>query len=128
MYGQAFTSHINEFQFGGLAYVRDKAKTLRPYVVGSLGFTHDGDGAGNPGRTAFGFGLGGGIRYALASHLALRTEARWMPTYGSSGIGTVCDSGFDGYGYGYGYGGCYDATVHNYLQRFNFDIGLTIRP
>lgn len=126
---EAFPSHISQYQFGGLYYARDRTKALRPYLVGSLGFTHDGNGGGNAGRTAFGFGVGGGVRYRLASHFALRTEARWMPTYGSSGLGTICDSGYGGDYLGYGIGDyCYNGTVHNYLQRFHFDIGITIRP
>lgn len=128
LWSEAFPSHINQYQFGGLYYARDKGKALRPFVVASVGFTHDADGGGNPGRTALGFGVGGGVKYRLASHFALRTEARWLPTYGSSGLGTVCDSGYGDY---FGYGGgdyCYNGTVHNYLQRFNFAVGITIRP
>ncbi len=127
VFSQAFNSRINQYQFGGLYYLRDRTTALRPYLAGSLGFTHDGAGGGNPSRMAFGVGAGGGIRYGLGSHFAVRSEARWMPTYGSSGLGTVCDTsyGLDYYGYG---DYCYTATVHNYLQRFNFVVGLTIRP
>src|SRR5579864_264508 len=54
-YSQAFTSHINQYQFGALYLFGDNQTTLRPYIVGSIGFTHDGDGGGNLARTALGF-------------------------------------------------------------------------
>lgn len=138
-YSKAFNARIDQYQFGALYFLGEERNALRPFIGASLGFTHDSNGNASPGRTAFGFGLGGGIEYGVSSHVAFRTDARWMPTYGSAGLGTFCDSGYGGYGgdyggyggydpYGYGGGGCYQDTIHNYLQRFNFTVGLTIRP
>jgi hypothetical protein len=117
-YSQAFTTRIDQYQFGALYYVRDSGNAWRPYLAGSVGFTHDSNSGDNPGRTAAGFGLGGGVTYELSSHFGLRGDARWMPTYGSNGIGNVCDE----------FGNCYPSTVRNYLQRFHVVLGLTIRP
>ncbi|HVZ24061.1 MAG TPA: hypothetical protein VG871_23470 [Vicinamibacterales bacterium] len=131
---QAYKSRIDQYQFGALYLWGDNATPLRPYMVVSMGFTHDGNGDAAPGRSAIAFGAGGGIKYAFSHHVGFRGEARWIPTYGNSSLGTFCDFGGDlGYGYDpYGYGGygggCYQDTVHNFLQRFNFTVGLTIRP
>jgi hypothetical protein len=117
-YSQAFTTTIDQYQFGALYYFRDSGNTWRPYVAGSAGFTHDSNTGNNPSRMAAGFGLGGGVTYEFSNHFGLRTDARWMPTYGSNGTGSTCDE----------FGNCYPAMVRNYLQRFHVAIGLTIHP
>jgi hypothetical protein len=117
-YGQAFTSRIDQYQFGGLYFLRSRDFAWRPYIAATVGFTHDANGGNNPGRTAFGFGLGGGVKYPISRHVGFRGDARWMPTYGSSGTITECDD----------FGGCYPVSSPNYLQRFNVTVGVTIRP
>jgi hypothetical protein len=117
-YGDAFTTRIDQYQFGALYHLRDRDHSWRPYLAGSLGFTHDSNGGTAANRTAFGIGLGGGIKFEPSRHFGLRADARWMPTYGSSGLGLTCDE----------YYGCYQDTVANYLQRFNAVMGLVIRP
>ena len=138
-YTPAFNARIDQYQFGAMYLFGDDQSGLRPFIVGSIGWTHDSANGANPGRSAVGFGMGGGVKYGISTHLGIRAEARWMPTYGNSGIGTFCDTGgyggyggYDPYGYGgydpyggYG-GGCYQDTVHNYLQRFNVLLGVTI--
>ncbi len=131
-FAQAYNTRIDQYQFGGLYLLGDKDNSLRPFLSLSLGFTHDSNNNAAPDRTAFGVGVGGGIKYMASKHVGLRADARWMPTYGSAGVGTFCDYGGGGLDYGYdpyGYGGgCYQDTIHNYLQRFNFTVGVTIRP
>jgi hypothetical protein len=117
-YGEAFRTQIDQYQFGALYHLRDRDHAWRPYLAGSLGFTHDSNGGVTPNRTAFGVGLGGGVKFEPTRHLGLRADARWMPTYGSAGLGTFCDD----------YSGCYQDTVRNYLQRFNVMMGVVIRP
>jgi len=117
-YGEAFTTSINQYQFGVRYHLRDRGNRWRPYFAGSLGFTHDSNGGNVEGRTAAGFGLGGGIDYQPSRHIGIRWDARWMPTYGSQGMGSVCDD----------YGECYQAPVNNYLERFHIMLGLSIRP
>ena len=115
-YSRAFATSIDQYQFGALYYLRDPGIAWRPYVAISLGFTHDSNSGDNPGRTAAGFGLGGGVRYALSSHVGIRGDARWMPTHGSDGMSSLCDE----------FGNCYPTVVRNYLQRFDVTIGLTV--
>ena len=119
-YGQPFSTHINQYQFGALYHLRDRDYALRPYIAGSLGFTHDSNDGAMADRTALSFGIGGGVKYEASRHVGFRGDARWLPTYGSSSPATFCD-------YEY-YGGCYQDTTGNYLQRFTMTIGLIIRP
>ncbi len=116
-FSTAFSTRINQFQFGGLYHLRDRDAAMRPYVVGSLGFTHDGNGGAGD-RTSFAFGLGGGAKFEPSRYVGARIEARWLPTYGSSTPGTVCDDYF---------GFCYTDTFPNYLQRVVFTAGVIIR-
>jgi hypothetical protein len=56
-YGEAFRTQIDQYQFGALYHLRDRDHAWRPYLAGSLGFTHDSNGGVTPNRTAFGVGL-----------------------------------------------------------------------
>ena len=116
-YFNAFHSDIDQFQFGGLYMFRSSEYKLRPYFAASVGFTHDSNSNGNPNRTAFSWSIGGGVKYALGRHFGFRGDARYLPTYGSSGQGTYCDPFF----------GCYTTTVHNYLNRGSFTGGLIFK-
>ncbi len=113
-YSKAYNSNIDQYQFGGLYMLLNSSHRLRPYVAASLGFTHEGNDGGTPDRTAFAYSVGGGVKYSLTRHLGLRGDARFMPTYGSTGNATYCDPFF----------GCYNARVSNYLNRGNFVGGI----
>jgi len=126
-YFKAYNSDIDQFQFGGLYMFRGSEHKLRPYAAASLGFTHDSNSsiatagsietATTPNRTAFAYSVGGGVKYYLNRHVGLRGDIRFMPTYGSSSIGQYCDPFY----------GCYNAKVHNYLDRGNFVGGVIFR-
>jgi outer membrane protein W len=118
IYSKAFNTQIDQFQFGGSFLFRNPDAKLRPYVGAGLGFTHDGNSGGNPNRTAFAYSFGGGAKYYATKHLGFRFDARFLPTYGSSSPGLVCDA----------FGFCYTAQVHNYLNRGNFSVGIILRP
>ena len=116
-YTRAFSSDVNQFQFGGLYMLLGPAHRIRPYVAGSVGFTYESNGNGAPNRTDFGFSIGGGVKYFVTSHIGLRADARFMPTYANSSPGTFCDPFF----------GCYTARVSNYQDRGNFVGGIIFR-
>jgi len=118
IYTKAFNSQIDQFQFGGNLVLRGAETKLRPYFGGGIGFTHDTNSGGNPNRTAFAYSFGGGAKYYATKHLGFRFDARYMPTYGSSSPGLICDS----------FGFCYTGRVHNYLNRGNFSLGIILRP
>jgi len=116
-YTRAFTSNVNQFQFGGIYTLLGPAHRLRPYIAGSVGFTHETNGNSAPDRTDFGFSVGGGVKYELSRHLGLRADARFMPTYANASPGIFCDPFF----------GCYTARVANFQERGNFVGGIIFR-
>ena len=117
-YTKAFNTQIDQYQFGGLLHFRSSEYKLRPYVSASIGFTHDANSGGSSNRTALGFGIGGGVKYDVTNHFGFRGDTRYLPTYGNSGTGVVCDA----------FGNCFQTTVRNYLKRANFSIGIILRP
>lgn len=116
-YFKAYNSDIDQYQFGLLYMFLGDDHRLRPYAAGSLGFTHEFNSGGNPARTDFSYSLGGGIKYALGRHVALRADARYMPTYANSSLQQYCDPFF----------GCYVAKVSNYQHRGNFVAGIVFK-
>lgn len=118
VYTKAFNSQIDQFQFGGSLVLRGPDAKLRPYFGMSLGFTRDSNSGENRDRTAFGYGIGGGAKYYATKHLGYRFDARFLPTYGSSSPGIICDQ----------FGFCYSGKVQNYLKRGNFSVGIILRP
>ena len=109
-YISAYHSNIDQYQFGGLYMFRSSEHKLRPYVTGSVGFTHDANGNGTPDRTEFSYSLGGGVKYYMTRHIGLRGDLRYLPTYVSS---SNC-----------GPFGCYYAHDSNYLNRGSFTGGI----
>ena len=114
---KAYNSDIDQYQFGLLYMFLGPDHRLRPYAAGSLGFTHEFNSGGNPTRTDFAYSLGGGVKYALGRHVALRGDARYMPTYANSSLEVFCDPFF----------GCYTAKVSNYQHRGNFVAGIVFK-
>lgn len=123
-YVKAYNSDIDQFQFGGLYMFLGKEHKIRPYAAASIGFTHEFNSAlppttgvtsgATPNRTDFGFGLGGGVKYQVTSHIGFRGDARYMPTYANSSLAQYCDP----------YYGCYTANAANYQHRGNFLAGI----
>jgi len=113
-YIKAFNSDIDQFQYGALYYFMGKEHKIRPYAAGGLGFTHEFNSGGTPNRLDFAYNLGGGVRYQWTTHIAFRGDARYLPTYANTSLGTYCDPFF----------GCYQANVRNYQSRGNFVAGV----
>ncbi|HKV25044.1 MAG TPA: outer membrane beta-barrel protein [Candidatus Acidoferrum sp.] len=113
-YVKAYNSSIDQYQFGLLYMLMDSEHKWRPYIAGGVGFTHEFNSGQTPNRTAFAYSIGGGLKYALMSHISLRGEARYLPTYANSSLGTFCDPFF----------GCYTAKIHNYQSRGMFVAGV----
>jgi len=116
-YFNAFHTDNDQFQFGAIYMFRSSEVRLRPYVGVGLGFTHEENSNGNPNRTAFSWNIGGGVKYYVTQHIGFRGDIRYLPTYGSTSLGQYCDPFF----------GCYQANVHNYLNRANLTAGVIIK-
>lgn len=114
-YISAYHSVIDQYQFGALYMFRSSEVRLRPYVAGSLGFTHDANSNGTPNRTEFSYSLGGGVKYYVSRHFGLRGDIRYLPTYGSSSNELFC------------YFACYYANVSHYLNRVSLTGGLIFK-
>jgi hypothetical protein len=113
-YMKAYDSSVDQYQFGALYMFLGDEHKWRPYIAGSLGFTHEFNSGGNPTRLDFSYGIGGGVKYTLTRHISFRGDARYMPTYANSALATYCDP----------YYGCYTAKVSQYQHRGNFLAGL----
>jgi len=113
-YIKAYDSDIDQYQFGALYMLMGSEHKWRPYIVGGVGFTHEFNSGETPNRLDFAYSLGGGIKYELSTHIAFRGDARFMPTYANTSLGTYCDPFY----------GCYEANVHNYQNRGNFVAGV----
>lgn len=114
---KAYNSTVDQYQFGVLYAILGEEHKWRPYIAGSLGFTHEFNSGGNPARLDFSYSIGGGVKYELTRHLAFRGDARYMPTYANSSQEVFCDPFF----------GCFTAKVSNYQHRGNFVAGLVFR-
>ena len=116
-YAKAFNSDFDQFTFGFLYMFRSAEQKLRPFMAGGIGFSHEFNDGPNPNRTLLAFALGGGAKYTLTPHFALRGDLRYLPSRANRTPGVVCDPFF----------GCFQQNVSNYLQRFNFSGGVAFR-
>ena len=89
---------------------------LRPFVLVGFGATRIA-GAGDS-VTKFSYGLGGGIKYPLGSHVGLRLQLRYAPTYlYSTADGVWCNW----------YGFCFVASNDHFLNQGDATAGIYFR-
>jgi hypothetical protein len=98
-----------------LTNFRSAACTCFGTTRGSCGVTASG--AANPNRTLLAFNFGGGAKYELSRHFALRGDLRWLPSRANKTLQVQCDP----------FGNCFQQNVSNYLQRVNFTGGIAFR-
>ena len=113
---------LNQDQYMGnfLFHFTDREAKLRPFAFFGLGASHlspDRSGVGS--MTRFAFSLGGGAKYNISKHFALRGQAKWSPTYI-----TTTDGGYwcDPF-----WGGCWVVGNDHYLHEFDITGGITFR-
>jgi hypothetical protein len=116
-YSKAFNSDFDQFSFGFLYMLRNSERKLRPFIAGGIGFSHEFNEGNNPNRTLLAFNLGGGAKYELTRHFALRGDLRWLPSRANKTPAVQCDI----------FGNCFRQNVSNYLQRVNFTGGIAFR-
>lgn len=116
-YSKAFNSDIDQIQVGFLYMLRNSEKKLRPFIDAGIGFAHESNDGGNPNHTLLAFGLGGGTKYELSRHFALRGDVRWLPARANRTPGVTCDF----------FGNCFQQLQSNYLQRVNLTGGIVFR-
>jgi opacity protein-like surface antigen len=116
-YSKAFDSDFDQFSFGFLYMLKNSETKLRPFIAAGVGFSHEFNSGGNSNHTLLAFNLGGGAKYELTRHFALRGDLRWLPSRANKTPAVLCDS----------FGNCFQQNVSNYLQRVNFTGGVAFR-
>lgn len=116
-YSKAFNSDFDQFSFGFLYMLKNSERKLRPFIAAGAGFSHESNSGGNSNHTLLAFNLGGGAKYELARHVALRGDLRWLPSRANKTPAVQCDA----------FGNCFQQNVSNYLQRVNFSGGIAFR-
>jgi opacity protein-like surface antigen len=116
-YSKAFNSDFDQYSFGLLYMLKNSERKLRPFIAGGIGFSHESNDGNNPNRTLLAFNLGGGAKYEVSRHFALRGDLRWLPSRANKTLGVSCDF----------FGNCFRQNVSNYLQRVNFTGGVAFR-
>jgi hypothetical protein len=105
-----YSTSVNVWQFGGL-YTFEPSGTARPFVSGTLGFTHygvgeklDDDAPNITSETLFSMVFGGGVKIFPSDRIGIRLAAHLYSTILSSGGGFWCGTGGCGVGLsGWGY-------------------------
>ena len=116
-YTKAFNSDFDQFSFGFLYMLKNSERKLRPFIAAGVGFAHESNSGGNSNHTLLAFNLGGGAKYELTRHVALRGDLRWLPSRANKTPEVQCDQ----------FGNCFQQNVSNYLQRVNFSGGISFR-
>ena len=116
-YSPAFNSGFDQVSFGFLYMLKNSEKKLRPFIAAGVGFSHESNDGNNPNHTLLAFNLGGGAKYELSRHFALRGDLRWLPSRAARGLEQECDQ----------FGNCFVQNVSHYLQRVNFTGGIAFR-
>jgi hypothetical protein len=99
-------------------FVIPEVKGLRSFLTGSLGVTHLG--AAQDGFTRFSFGFGAGLKQFVASRLAIRAEAHWLPI--------VLEPSVSGFACGtIQAGGCLVLLNGELVQQFQISVGPVVR-
>src|SRR6202171_1843758 len=73
-YSKAFNSDFDQFSFGFLYMLKNSERKLRPFIAGGIGFSHESNSGGNSNHSLLAFNLGGGAKYEVSRHFALRGD------------------------------------------------------
>ncbi|MFI5371594.1 MAG: outer membrane protein [Candidatus Eisenbacteria bacterium] len=118
-----FTNPINhsmgrdDIMLNGVWYaVRDPGAPAVPYFTAGLGASiFSATGLSTVGR--FGWNLGAGVRRQMNDRASLRLDARWLPTWVTTGSSVWCD---------YWYG-CYTVGSGEFYDQFELSLGLIFK-
>ena len=115
-----FSLSQNQYMANFVFHLRDRDASIRPFGFFGLGANAlSTDHSAVAGSTRFAFGLGGGAKLNLSTHLGLRAQLKWVPTYlGTTNGGYWCDPFW---------GGCWVVGNSHYLHEFDIGGGLTFK-
>ncbi|HEY7352798.1 MAG TPA: outer membrane beta-barrel protein [Terriglobales bacterium] len=115
-----FSLSQNQYMGNIVFHFKDREAKVRPFAFLGLGATNlSPDRSGLNSATRFAVSLGGGAKYNLSQHIALRGQLKWSPTYI-----TTTDGGYwcDPF-----WGGCWVVGNDHYLHEFDMSGGITLR-
>ena len=89
--GRLFSMTMNQL-YGNVVYqFRNADAAATPFVFGGLGATRFFDGSTSTTETKFAWTTGGGVKWVLGPHLAVKAQARFAPTVLNARSSDVCD-------------------------------------
>jgi hypothetical protein len=116
--GPELTSTLkrDDIMLNGLWYLGSGLNATRPYFSLGLGASIlNGENTETVGR--FAWSVGGGIRHDASEGLGLRLDARWIPTWVTTGSGVWCDPFY----------GCFETGTGEYYDQFEVSLGLILK-
>jgi len=93
----------------------DEVKSIRPFIMASVGATHLG--SSSNGFTRFSFGIGSGLKISLNSKLGIRLQAQWLPIWVQPEVSS----------FACGFGGCVAVLSGRLTQQFEVSAGPVLR-
>jgi opacity protein-like surface antigen len=109
-------AHLDMYQ-ASLLYELWSRGPLRPFIVGGFGLTHFDSHGILSFDNRLSYNLGGGVKYLVAPHTALRAELRWSPSRTTTSTTTFCDP----------FLGCFVTPVNNHAQQGQANLGIEFR-
>jgi hypothetical protein len=117
--GPKITSTLNrdDVMLNGIWFLGSKLNSTRPYFSLGLGASIiNGENTDTVGR--FAWSVGGGIRRDASEGLGIRLDARWIPSWVTTGSGVWCDPFY----------GCFTTGTGEYYDQFEISFGLILNP
>jgi len=117
---RVFSLHTNQYLGDFVVHFKSGENRLRPFALVGAGVTNLApDRSQVNSTTRFAWVFGGGIKYKLSKHLAVRLQAKWSPTYiNTATTGIWCDPFWFG---------CWAKAESVFLKEFDGTAGLTFR-
>ncbi|MGC1904714.1 MAG: outer membrane beta-barrel protein [Candidatus Acidiferrum sp.] len=117
---RVFSLHTNQYLGDFVVHFKGGENRLRPFALVGAGVTNLApDRSQVNSTTRFAWVFGGGIKYKLSKHLAVRLQAKWSPTYiNTATTGIWCDPFWFG---------CWAKAESVFLKEFDGTAGLTFR-
>jgi len=116
--GPKVTSTLNrdDIMLNGIWYLGSGLNPTRPYFSVGLGASIiNGENTDTVGR--FAWSIGGGIRRDASDRVGIRLDARWIPSWVTTGSGVWCDPFY----------GCFSTGTGEYYDQFEVSAGLILK-
>ena len=117
-YGNKVGFNMDQYHGDILFSLADHGSKVEPFVLVGFGASNMNGGGAGASTTKFSFGVGGGLKYFLTTHLGLRVQARYTPTYAyTTSNGLWCNW----------WGYCWSVPNDHFLNQGDVTGGIVIR-